>query len=446
MPKRRDTKRLQINKTEIIVGFTLVELLVVVGIIGILVGIIATFTVPNVFQAGGRARDAHRKNHIRTLTQAIINYNFDNGCYPTQQLWDDAECSDTEVPPEFLSPYINTFACDPSTGEKYTYQTTDLLGYPCEGDCGECESFRLLAHLENHKDKDIIKVGCHPELGCGVINPAGKNPNWGLGMNHGVAIPDFDPNATPTPTEVPLPTPPAGGTPTQAPTNTPIPTNTPLPTNTPTPDNTPTPAVGEWLYSGHDLVYDKARTLDEIWLTVTGNTIHVLPEGTTIKLEGWDFILTTGVAHAPRYGLFNTLLHIDPPIPADPANRIPAGTRIFYNTAGYEPFDPPEYTPEPGYVDSGQYIERCLDRWTAISNLQTNGDARSTLPVGTQFMLEGHDQVFTVTTLQYPRYTWEGTSTGVSFSPSIPATRVFADPGTEADHFRWGTKIYKFVP
>jgi prepilin-type N-terminal cleavage/methylation domain-containing protein len=173
-------------------GFTLIELLVVTGIIGILTGLTATYAVPTLKSSAGKSRDAERKNNVRMFTTAIVNYYVDHGCYPTQEMWNNASCSNTTAP-DFLSPYINIFPCDPTTGEKYTYQTTDLVGYPCNGECGDCDSFRLLARLEDPKDQDIIKVGCHPDIGCGIINPNGKNANWGLSMNHGVALPDFTP-------------------------------------------------------------------------------------------------------------------------------------------------------------------------------------------------------------------------------------------------------------
>ncbi len=60
-------------------GFTLVELLVVIVIIGLL----ATIVAINVIPAGGKARVEKAKADIATLEQALEQYKLDNFTYPS---------------------------------------------------------------------------------------------------------------------------------------------------------------------------------------------------------------------------------------------------------------------------------------------------------------------------------------------------------------------------
>lgn len=60
-------------------GFTIVELLIVIVIIGILAALV--FVQFNNMQA--RARDAERKADVRLIESKLAEYNADNGEYPT---------------------------------------------------------------------------------------------------------------------------------------------------------------------------------------------------------------------------------------------------------------------------------------------------------------------------------------------------------------------------
>lgn len=66
-------------KTNLKSGFTIIELIVVVIVLGILVGI----TIVSYNGAQGRARDADRKADIANLVKALEMYYDDNGRYPT---------------------------------------------------------------------------------------------------------------------------------------------------------------------------------------------------------------------------------------------------------------------------------------------------------------------------------------------------------------------------
>lgn len=60
-------------------GFTLVEILVVVVILGILAAII----VPNLMERPGQARITKAKSDIRAIESALNMYRLDNHVYPT---------------------------------------------------------------------------------------------------------------------------------------------------------------------------------------------------------------------------------------------------------------------------------------------------------------------------------------------------------------------------
>ena len=59
-------------------GFTLVELLVVISLIGIL----STLVIANLNSARERARDAQRKSDLRNIQTALRLYYNDNAGYP----------------------------------------------------------------------------------------------------------------------------------------------------------------------------------------------------------------------------------------------------------------------------------------------------------------------------------------------------------------------------
>lgn len=69
------------NKKRTDSGFTLIELMVVVVIIGILAGLI----VPRIMGSDDKAREAKAKMQIESLETALKLYKLDNGGYPTTE-------------------------------------------------------------------------------------------------------------------------------------------------------------------------------------------------------------------------------------------------------------------------------------------------------------------------------------------------------------------------
>lgn len=110
-------------------GFTLVELLIVISIIGVL----ATLLMSNFIGVRQRARDAQRKSDLRQIQSALEIYRSDNGSYPTtvpncSSSIKSSDCS--------TSTYMQNVPHDPNgagsyNGGNYYYQsngTTYTLG------------------------------------------------------------------------------------------------------------------------------------------------------------------------------------------------------------------------------------------------------------------------------------------------------------------------------
>jgi type II secretory pathway pseudopilin PulG len=174
-------------------GFSLGEILVVVTII-ILLSFIVIMAYRNQL---GKAHDATRKEHLNAFKIAFEDYYNDNNCYPSQEMWDGCVCGGN-----CLSPFMDTFLCDPITKQKYYY-------YPFVNDSGvsdPCLGYRLYTKLDNTGDPDIARVGCGPNKGCGDGILASYN--YGITLPGPLTDPSFVPDVIPlasttTPTPIP---------------------------------------------------------------------------------------------------------------------------------------------------------------------------------------------------------------------------------------------------
>jgi prepilin-type N-terminal cleavage/methylation domain-containing protein len=148
-----------------LLGFTLVELLIVMGIIGVL----ATFFIGSYTGVQRRARDANRKSDLAQMSKALELYFNDYRRYPaaaadasgkimgcpyllagsTACVWDN-----TDQFTDNRTVYYKTVPGDPqfNLGALYLYRTNANGTY-----------YKLYAKLENPDDPDIITVS---ETGC----------------------------------------------------------------------------------------------------------------------------------------------------------------------------------------------------------------------------------------------------------------------------------------
>ena len=110
-------------------GFTLLELLIVIVIIGIL----ALLIIPNITSAPKKARDTKRKTDITTLRKGLEEYFVNNNVYPNA-LTDLTTGS---------APIVKTLPVDPKNTGAFVYAYTPA---------GSNSTYTLTACLENDGD------------------------------------------------------------------------------------------------------------------------------------------------------------------------------------------------------------------------------------------------------------------------------------------------------
>ncbi len=126
-------------------GFTLVELLVVISIIGILVGVVAV----NANTARRQSRDAKRKADIQNVAGALELYRAANHAYPTGA----NNTYNSQTFAQALSVFTSNIPSDPSGAKDGDY-TAGGYYYSSDG-----SKFVLDARLENSAETDTISGG-----------------------------------------------------------------------------------------------------------------------------------------------------------------------------------------------------------------------------------------------------------------------------------------------
>jgi len=106
-------------------GFTLVEIMVVVVILGIL----AVLIVPRVLGRSDEARQAAAKHDIATVMQSLKLYRLDNGRYPTNEQGLQALVTKpaSAPAPSNWKPYLDKVPKDP-WGNTYQYLSPGVHG------------------------------------------------------------------------------------------------------------------------------------------------------------------------------------------------------------------------------------------------------------------------------------------------------------------------------
>ncbi len=160
-------------------GFTLIELMIVIVIMGVLISLgLTSFTSSN-----RKNRDNRRKGNLRSITTALEAFYNDKGKYPGGNaagdilgcstgdnqacVW-DASWTDSKG-----TVYMSKLPKDPSNTQRYFYS-------------GGNNTFQIYARLENTPDSDIPHNGTtalsYPNTSCGVNES--QRCNYGLASSN----------------------------------------------------------------------------------------------------------------------------------------------------------------------------------------------------------------------------------------------------------------------
>lgn len=172
-----------------IFGFTLLELLVVMAIIGIL----AAIGIASYGGVQAKARDARRKSDLESIARALEMYRNDFGRYPNSSAsggkiqghggtagsatydWGGSFTINNQI-------YMQELPKDTKFG--YLYEVTN--------DGGTGKGYRLYARLENLEDVSIPRIGANPTtyqgMQCGT-----QGCNYFVRSASNVADPDVVP-------------------------------------------------------------------------------------------------------------------------------------------------------------------------------------------------------------------------------------------------------------
>lgn len=159
-------------------GFTLVELLIVIGVLSIIVS--AVLLILNPFTQVQKGNDARRKSDLSQIQKALETYYQDSGRYPAHSSTPAYRIirldGSTANWGESFSPYMTTLPKDPKGNYKYTYFASS-----------NGQSFWLYASLERPSDPQTCGGGnpCAsltsngvPDSSCGgICNYAITSPN-----------------------------------------------------------------------------------------------------------------------------------------------------------------------------------------------------------------------------------------------------------------------------
>jgi type II secretion system protein G len=163
-------------------GFTLIELIVAIGILGVMAT--TAIAVLNPFAQFQKANDAKRKGDLSQVQKALETYYQDYGEYPAytnnSYYLDPTTAPNTRTPKTWglsWQPYMNVIPSDPDKNKKYVYYTSP-----------DRQSYYLYASLDRGTSADHCQ-GTDP---CGS-SKCSSSAGGTYTCNFGVSSPDQTP-------------------------------------------------------------------------------------------------------------------------------------------------------------------------------------------------------------------------------------------------------------
>ncbi|HBB76968.1 MAG: hypothetical protein US77_C0012G0010 [Microgenomates group bacterium GW2011_GWC1_38_14] len=159
-------------------GFTLIELILVIGIIGVLVSATLIFIDPKAQL--DKSRDGRRKSDLAQIVKAIEEFYQDNGSYPSSTANKIVDLQNNVIDwGKPWVPYMNIVPADPNSGKNYVYFSNG-------------QSYYLYASLDRGtKDQQACKgaQGCNSLTTLGIGSQA-CGPSEGATCDYVVTSPN----------------------------------------------------------------------------------------------------------------------------------------------------------------------------------------------------------------------------------------------------------------
>jgi len=167
-------------------GFTLIEIMVVITILGVLIAMVSG----SFMASQKKSRDLRRKSDLAQISKALEFYSNDNGRYPAASggliegcgnpaspstcEW-NLEWSNTVSTPPTI--YMATVPKDPAGGYSYYYDSDATGTY-----------YQLYARFENTEDMDVHKSGSTAQTYTGTNCGGGTECLYGIASPNTTAV------------------------------------------------------------------------------------------------------------------------------------------------------------------------------------------------------------------------------------------------------------------